>query len=198
MKGKQKNKFVREVVSWLLFICVPLLVVVLLQSQVFALTEVRQSSMENTLIEGQKLILEKISYEIHKPNRGDIVVILLDDEARGFIQRLKIYANDVNLKLEGKSRDDRLIKRVIAIGGDEIQVIDGYVYINGDRLNEIYTKTLTPNEILSEFVPEGYVYVMGDNREGSRDSRNFGPVKLEQIEGKVIYRLLPLDKMGKP
>ncbi len=195
MKRKYKL-IIKEISSWISYLITALFLAALLQSQVFAINEVSLSSMENTLIEGQKLIVEKISYVIQKPKQGDIIVFLEKEETDGFLKRLKIYTNDIMLKIKGKERADRLIKRVIAVGGDEIRIKNEEVYVNGELLKEPYLKSLGLDDI-EEIVPEGCVYVMGDNRLVSNDSRDFGPVKIKQIEGKAFYRLLPIDKIGK-
>ncbi len=203
MKKKQKKSIIHELIEWTLYLFSAVIVASILHSQVFAMTIVNQQSMENTLIEGQKLVMEKISYEFHEPRCGDIVVFLNNEtkgltNTEGFINKLIIYVNDISLKLKGENRNDRLIKRVIAVAGDEITIKDGYVYVNGEKLDEPYTKTITPDQNISEIIPEGYVYVMGDNRSNSKDSRSFGSVEIKQIEGKIIYRLSPINKIGKP
>ncbi len=198
MEKKAQNRVIREVIEWFLYLFSAFIIASILHTQVFAMTVVDQSSMEDTLIEGQKLVMERISYKIHEPVRGDIIVFLQDEETDGILERVKIFFNDISLKLKKQKREDRLIKRVIAVGGDELTIKGGYVYVNGEKMEEQYIKTLTPNEMVSEIVPEGYVYVMGDNRAVSKDSRYFGPINLDHIEGKVVFRLLPLNEMGKP
>ncbi len=198
MEKKLRNKILHEVIEWFLYLFSAVIIASILHTQVFAMTVVNQSSMENTLIEGQKLVMERISYQIHQPMRGDIIVFLQQEETDGFLEKVRIFLNDISLKLKGEMREDRLIKRVIAVGGDELTIKGGYVYVNGEKMEEHYVKTLTPNEMVTEVVPEGYVYVMGDNRVVSLDSRYFGPVRIDHIEGKVVFRVLPLNKIGKP
>lgn len=189
--------FIEEVISWAAYLITALILAVLMQSQVFAINEINLSSMENTLFEGQRVIIEKVSYMISEPRQGDIIVFLEKEETDGFFKRLQIYANDVLLKIKGMERTDRLIKRVIAVGGDKIKIKNGKVYVNGKLLKEPYLKNSGLDDDIEEVVPEGYVYVMGDNRLVSKDSRSFGPIRVKKIEGKAFYRLSPLDKMGK-
>lgn len=198
MEKKSGNKVLREVIEWFLYLFSAFVIASILHTQVFAMTVVNQSSMENTLIEGQKLVMERISYQVHEPMRGDIIVFLQEEDTDGFLEKVKIFFNDISLKLKGEIREDRLIKRVIAVGGDELTIKGGFVYVNGEKMQEQYIKTLTPDEVISEVVPEGFVYVMGDNRAVSLDSRYFGPIKTDHIEGKVVFRISPIDKMGKP
>lgn len=198
MDKQLKVKVIREVVEWGLYLFSAFVIASILHTQVFAMTVVNQSSMENTLIEGQKLVMDRISYQVHEPMCGDIIVFLKGEETDGILKKVKVFINDIDLKLHGKMREDRLIKRVIAVGGDEVTIREGYVYVNGEKIDEQYIKTLTSGAIITEVVPDGYVYVMGDNRQVSEDSRYFGPIKIENIEGKIVFRILPLDKMGKP
>jgi signal peptidase I len=156
--------------------------------------------MENTLLEDEVLILDKISYNFSKPDRGDIVVFLLDESSTGIINRFSVFFNDISLKLSGGYRSDRLVKRVIGIPGDEIDIQNGSLYVNGAKQSELYVKTITEKAIieLPVTVPEGYVFVLGDNRMVSKDSRHFGLIDIKNIEGKIILRASPLSKFGKP
>jgi signal peptidase I len=148
-------------------------------------TIVKQSSMEDTLHENDYMIMSRIAYKNHVPERGDIII---------FQSSLVNY----------DTGDDKLlIKRVIGLPGDEIRIEDGQVYINDEAYEEDYLKDgYTPaNEIPEEgesiTVPEDSYFCMGDNRVGSVDSRSYevGYVQFEQIKGKVILRLFPFNKI---
>lgn len=148
-------------------------------------TIVKQSSMENTLHENDYMIMYRLAYNSHTPERGDIIIFQseLVDESSG--------------------NDKLLIKRVIGLPGDEISIKADQLYINGEAYHEDYLKDgITPafeipEEGESYTVPEDSYFVMGDNRVGSVDSRRYevGCVKTEQIEGKVILRLFPFNKI---
>ena len=122
------------------------------------------------------MILDKISYRFQDIERFDIVVIKMDDEY--------------------------LIKRVIGLPGDHVQIKNGKVYINEEELEEDY---LQPGIITDDaegifydiIVPENTVFAMGDNRNSSVDCRAFGCIPLEKIEGKVLIRFWPLNEFGK-
>ena len=91
------------------------------------------------------------------------------------------------------------IKRIIGLPGDHIQIIDGYVYVNDQRASEVYLngiKTPISGEFYDVVVPEGHIFVMGDNRSGSSDSREFGCIPLNKVEGRVTYRIWPFSKFG--
>ncbi len=170
----------REVLEWIKTIIIS--VVVALVITVFIRpTLVKGYSMYPTLDQYDYLIINKIPYMMHEPERGDIVVF-------------KSHLKTTN----GKEKD--LIKRVIGIAGDRVKVANGKVYLNGKELNESYIYgDYTPGEVDLE-VPEGMIFVMGDNRENSLDSRDerVGPIELEALRGKVFVRLYPFTKIGKP
>lgn len=148
-------------------------------------TIVRQSSMENTFHDGDYLIMYKQAYRSHEPQRGDIIIFqssLINEETGG---------------------EKLLIKRVIGLPGDDIEIKDDQLYINGEAYEEDYLKDgYTPAfEIPAEgetfTVPDGEYYCLGDNRVGSVDSRRseVGTVKKAQIKGRVFVRLFPFNKI---
>lgn len=148
-------------------------------------TIVRQSSMENTLHDGDYMIMYKQAYRSHEPERGDIIIF------------------QSSLPNEDTGGAKLLIKRVIGLPGDEIMILDDQLYINGEPYEEDYLKDgYTPAfEIPLEgetfTVPEDEYFCMGDNRVGSIDSRRseVGCVTKPQIKGKVVIRLYPFNKI---
>lgn len=130
------------------------------------------SSMEPTLHNGERLFVNRFVYRFEKPKRGDIIV----------------FRYPLNWKKD-------YIKRVVALGGETVEVRLGTVYINNEPLDEPYIR----KEGISNFrpfrVPEGYVFVMGDNRLNSEDSRIFGPVSLKSIRGKAWIVWWPLSRI---
>lgn len=199
----KKRKVMKEIMGWFVSIVGAFLIVVLLNSKVFAKVQVQQSSMENTLFNDQQLIVDKLSYNFTEPKRGDII-IFLENEEKGTILDDALRTIDGitamfngNKDIEGK--DSRLVKRVIGVEGDKIDIKDGYVYLNGEKLEEIYTKGETIREEFKLPVKIGKdkLFVLGDNRIVSKDSRDFGLVDLKQVEGKAIYRVYPFNQMGK-
>jgi signal peptidase I len=130
-------------------------------------------SMEPNLHQDQRLVVEKVSYRWHGPQRGDIVV--LPDPSGGPIP---------------------LIKRVVGLPGERVNIAAGRVYVDGAALDEPYLAQITTGEGRSWQVPPMQVFVMGDNRGDSRDSRYFGPVSIETLVGHAVFRLWPLDKFG--
>ena len=134
--------------------------------------------MDDTLHDGNYLILNKLAYRSESPKYGDIVVFPSD--ADGGEEKL-------------------FIKRVIGVGGDEVTVDGKTVYVNGKQLDEPYVQKDTEGTGASKSwtVPEGKVFVMGDNRDVSLDSRRIGPIDEDIIIGKVALRLFPFDQIGK-
>lgn len=110
-----------------------------------------------------------------------------------FINHIKSLLLNTNI-----DKKELLVKRVIGVPGDEVNIKDWYVYINGQRLNEPYVKEQT---VIKELklpirVGENKLFVLGDNRPVSKDSRMFGLIDYKLVEGKAIYRIFPLNKIG--
>jgi signal peptidase I len=145
-------------------------------------TIVREHSMENTLVENDYLFVSKQTYKLlgKDPARGDIIVFESDIPALGGGSKL-------------------LIKRIIGVPGDTVSIHNDYVYINGEKIEETYTKDgYTATELDPVEVPEGYLFVMGDNRQNSSDSRDprIGLVSMDSVMGKAVLRLFPFSKFG--
>ncbi|NBD22382.1 signal peptidase I [Paenibacillus glycinis] len=170
-----KKSWIREVRDWCVTLGIAIAAALLIQNYAFAQTEVKNISMQKTLVDGQRLIEDKISYRFEMPHRGDIVII------------------------DGPESDKRLIKRVVGLPGDVIDFTsDGHVLVNQKLLQEPYVKGLTYSNGLKVpyTVPAKSVFVMGDNRENSQDSRMLGPIALSSLEGRAVFRLWPLSKFG--
>ncbi len=133
-------------------------------------TVVYGRSMEPNLSESQRLIIDKISYRLHTPQRNDIVVLNLP------------------------TMDEMLVKRIVGLPGESVAIQNGIVYINGIELEESFQHNLsdydTPELVLG---PLSY-FVLGDNRTNSNDSRVFGSIKREYIVGRVWLRYWPMNQ----
>ena len=139
---------------------------------------VKQTSMLPTLQENNYLFLNRQAYRFGEPERGDIVVFPVKDDY---------------------GEEELYIKRVIGLPGDRIDVKDGKVYVNEKMLDDSYTNDkTTPGEVIGFKVPEGELYVMGDNRVVSIDSRDpdVGTVPISEITGVAIFRLYPFNEIG--
>jgi signal peptidase I len=191
----------KEIWEWVIVFAAAFILVLLLNTTVFATTQVRQTSMQDTLMEGQHLFIEKLTYMFGDPSRLDIIVFIEDQYPANYIDRVKVFLKDVSeifRPIEQKT-NVRLVKRVIGVPGDTIDIRDDKVYLNGKVLDEPYVKGVTyqrPEIAFPLKVPNGKYLVLGDNREVSKDSRTFGLIERCQIEGKAVFRFWPLDKFG--
>ncbi len=199
MKIGNKKIHFKEIQEMITTFAIAFIIALFVRSEAFALTEVRQHSMENTLYEGQKLVMEKLSYKLGAPKRGDIIIFIKEDLPDGFWgSKVGLVVKDYLDKIHHNESQKRLVKRVIGMPNDVIDIKDGKVYINGEILEESYVKGDTfKGEI--EFpikVPKENLFVMGDNRENSLDSRDLGCISYKQIEGKVVCRVWPISQFG--
>ena len=174
-----------------------LLIVVVVNAFLAQATRVEGQSMEPNLYDSQRLVIEKVSYHLHPPQRGDVVVIKSPNWvpvslSRRFVGWVCAFFNwDSPLKLP-----DPLIKRVIGLPGETIEVRDGYVYIDGQMLQETYLTQSTFGNYPPHVIAPEHVFVLGDNRGASNDSRSFGEVALQDIIGRAWFRYWPPDQIG--
>lgn len=159
--------------EWVSSLITALVAVAVVFCFVFRIVTVDGESMTNTLQHGDNLIMISRFYELE---RGDVVVI-------------------------NYREDEPLIKRVIGMAGDVIDIDeDGQVYVNGDALEEPYTRdgiTSTMGAEMPYTVPQGTIYAMGDNRLESKDSRMLGAFSTADVMGVVVYRIAPFDRIGR-
>ena len=173
----------RALVDWIIVVAVALLVAFVVRGFVLAHFVVDGSSMYSTLESGDRVFVNKLSYRLHDPNRGDVVVLH---------------------QISGASERD-LIKRVIALPGETIEMRSCTVLITAPgeitarQLNEPYLdpSVVTPNSCGGDFepqtVPDDHVFVMGDNRAGSQDSRLLGPISEDDLVGRAFVVFWPRD-----
>lgn len=156
-----------KVISFTLTLAIIIGVVFLLKLFVVSIVPLKGDSMHPNYRAGDKLIVERVSYYIGDPKTNDVVCIKLDNGVK-------------------------LIKRVVGVPGDTIQIINGVLYRNDEPIDEKYGKISNPG-IAVKKITLGYdeYFLMGDNREDSQDSRNFGPVDKDKIIGKVVGRIWP-------
>lgn len=211
-----ENKFkVKEIMEWVYCIVIAVVLALLVRYFIGTPTIVQQPSMWPTLKQGQRLILNRTIRITHAmPKRGDIVtfeapsksyVSSVEADLENPVAEYKHNINGIFTKFRyyvlelGK---DSYIKRVIGLPGEHVKIEEGKVYINGEELQEDY---LQPNVVTGSLngaytdliVPEGCVFVMGDNRTESTDSRRFGCVPQEKLESIVLFRFWPFDVFGK-
>lgn len=157
-------------------------------------------SMVPTLRVEDRVLVNKFIYRFTEPERGDIVVFKsveggrLPQEENPIERVIDLFQNDGP---DPSPRQD-LIKRVVGVPGDVISVRGGKLLVNGEPQREPYVNREYPDRSFSAptTVPKGHVFVMGDNRANSQDSRVFGPVPKENIEGEAFLRFWPPDRIG--
>ena len=144
--------------------------------------EIPSGSMLDTIQIGDRVFSEKVSYYFRDPEQGDIIT----------------FADPENPQRT-------LIKRVIAVGGQTVDLKDGYVYVDGKKLDEPYTEGKQSLPLNTAYgvsvtypytVPDGYLWVMGDNRTNSADSRYFGAVSKDSVTGHANFTFWPLNRIG--
>jgi signal peptidase I len=166
----------REIREWIETLFIAIMLAVLIKMFVFDFIQVDGNSMVPTLNHRDRLLINKLQYFIYKPGKGDIVVFQYPYD--------KTYY---------------FIKRVIATEGDTVEIKDGQVIINGIVCEESYILEKTADDFEKKFVPKDTIFVLGDNRNNSKDSRyiDIGVVPLKLVKGKAIMRVWPLRSFGK-
>ena len=209
----------KNILEWILCIVVAFILALLIKYFIGTPTVVKQDSMKPTLIEDQRLLLNRwVRTTKQMPKRGDIITFEEPSNARVVTPKEDIDFNNPVAKYENEPTSwwkkftyyvleigkGSYIKRVIGLPGEHIEIKDGKVYINGEELQEDYlvdgieTKANSPDEYFTDItVPENCVFAMGDNRRGSMDCRKFGCIPLEKIESKVWIRFWPFNLFGR-
>lgn len=192
---KKGKAFMSVVLEYLQSIVMAFLIAIVIMAFLGRSYMVEGASMEQTLFNNERVLVEKVSYYVSTPKRGDIVVFMNPRQQKygswfldtfGFVK--DIFVVDMSAR--------PYIKRIIGIKGDTVEVKSGRTYLNGEMLEEPYVG----EEIWWDFgpttVPEDYVFVMGDNRNHSDDSRgSVGFLETGRILGKAVVRFWPINKM---
>lgn len=207
------NDKLKNILEWLYCIIMAVVLALIFRYYIGTPTMVQNKSMYPTLIQEQRLWLNRWGRTTKKlPERGEIItfeapsnffpsydevskanpIAKYEKEPQGILNKFTYYVLEI-----GK---DSYIKRTIGLPGEHIQIKDSKIYINGKELEEDYLQpnVTTEGKKYNDFiVPENCVFAMGDNREHSTDCRDFGCIPLEKIESKVWIRIWPLNLWGK-
>ena len=173
MKGLSKISFLFKkeiIIEILVFVVVAVTIMAFIKP-----IKVSGHSMDNTLSDGDLIFVSRQAYSIFgEPENGDIVVFP--------------YRNSFGERL--------FVKRIIALEGQRLQIKNNQVFVDGKLQSEEYIGDNKTDGNIDLIIPKGQAFVMGDNRQNSTDSRSFGTIDVEDIKGKVFFRLLPLNKFG--
>jgi len=177
-KEELKKKVIKELLSWLIYFAVVLTSTYLIITFVGQRTHVQGESMYSTLHDQDNLIVDKISYRFKDPERFDIIVFPYRYEEKTYY-----------------------IKRVIGLPGETVQIIDGYIYINDELLEEDYGREVMEYSGRAEAqvtLGEDEYFVLGDNRNRSSDSRvdEVGNIHKDEIIGRAFVRIWPFNRFG--
>lgn len=175
---EKKKQVSKEIWDWTKAIGIAVILAIIIRTFLFSPTIVDGESMMNTLQNGEFLIVNKLVYRMSEPKREDIIIFHATEK--------KDY-----------------IKRVIGIAGDRIEMKDDHLYINGKMVDEAYLKenidywrkmegTVFTQDFVVDSVPEGMIYVLGDNRRNSTDSRILGPISLDKVVGRADLSIWPI------
>lgn len=200
-----KNKWVKEILEWVLCFVIAYAIYLVINYFIGTIAGVKQSSMYPTSKDGDRVIISRRVLFNKTLNRSDVVILEAPIDVESNETDYAIYENKTGLhyftyNIMGLGKRS-YIKRIIGLPGDHLYIAEtGEVYINDELLHEPYLveglKTPRTGDYYDVQIPEGYVFVMGDNRKGSKDSRELGLIPVEKVEGKVVIRIWPLNKIG--
>ena len=172
----RRNPWDSELIQWSIVIISAVVLAVLINSFVIVNAQIPSGSMENTIMTGDRVFGNRLSYAFSDPDRFDIIIFRYpDDESQLFI------------------------KRIIGLPGETVEIRDGNIYLNGsdEPLEDVAIKDPMEGSFGPYTVPKGCYFVMGDNRNNSRDSRYWEHtfVSMDEILGKAVFRYWPLNQM---
>jgi signal peptidase I len=174
--AERRKRGARQVIEWVVLIAVALVVALIVKTFLFQAFYIPSDSMVPTLKVHDRVLVNKLSYKMHSVHRGDIVVFTKPPKE----------TNDIK----------DLVKRVIGLPGETVEAHGGHIYIDGRQLSEPYLpSTVVQRAFLPVKIPPHDVWVMGDNRDQSEDSRVFGPIKESSIVGRVFVRIWPPNRL---
>ena len=213
-KSIKREKIKREIFEWIFCVIIAYIIYLVINYFVGTVSGVKQVSMTPTAVDGDKLLIQRTVLFKKELNRGDIITFVAPDKIPHTSDPITYTLSkdaakagyddkniiDVVLKDFLGIGKISYVKRVIAIEGDKIYINDkGEVYLNDVKLDEEYLNDGTTDlngRYVNLIVPKDHIFVMGDNRLHSMDSRYFGCIPIEQVDGYVITRIWPFNKVG--
>lgn len=194
-KADAKRAFWKELP---VLVVVALVVAVLIKTFLVQAFFIPSASMRDTLLEGDRVMVNKLAYRFGEPGHGDVVVFDSPLGApNGGENLLGAVVRNIGESLGLSTPDTALIKRVIALGGETIEIRNSTVFVNGSPIDEPY---LSPAVQMPDYgpleIPADHIFMMGDNRNQSEDSRRFGPVPESSVIGRAFVRVWPPSRWG--
>ncbi|MPY94550.1 MAG: signal peptidase I [Acidimicrobiia bacterium] len=171
---KSRNRALAE---WVFAIALAVVAALAIKTWLVQAFIIPSQSMERTLEVGDRVLVAKFAYKVSDISRSDVVVFKNPDRLPG--------------------EPAQLIKRVVGLPGDVLEAVDGHLVRNGAQVDESYLRAgVTTTDLPRTVVPEDHLFVMGDNRANSRDSRFIGPVPEDLVVGKAFFRIWPPGRIG--
>jgi len=174
--GENKhNSSLKEILDWAQTIIIAVVLALLIRTFLFEIILVDGDSMVPTLYDRERVFVNKIIYLMEEPKNGDVIIFKTPEDNR-----------------------TNYVKRLIGLPGDRIKIENGVVYLNDQPLYEPYIAFPSINDFMEVTVPEDTFFALGDNRNDSKDSRDFriGFIPMKNIVGKAVWRIWPFDKMS--
>jgi signal peptidase I len=184
---RARSATMKAVREWTLVIAGALAIALIVRAFLIAAFYIPSESMVPTLEKGDRVLVNKLSYKLHDIGRGDVVVFERPDSGPNPCKPDYVWSKNSDIK--------DLIKRVIGLPGDKVEARDGKMFVNDQQLVEPYLKVTTAS-FGPVTVPAGCVFVMGDNRPFSQDSRFFGAIPEKVIVGRAFVRVWPVSHLG--
>lgn len=214
-KKYSKEKIKKEIIEWVFCFIVAYIIYLLLNYYIIAVSGVKQISMKPTANEGEKVLIQRTILNKKQLNHGDIITFVAPSDNINIKENKDnkvIESNDAIAYYDKHSGINSFffnfigigkksyIKRVIGLENDHILIKeDGTVYRNNEKLNEPYLKDGTTSRngaYINVIVPKDCIFAMGDNRLQSMDCRSFGCIPIDKIDGYVLSRVWPVNKIG--
>lgn len=173
----------RNSLEWIAILVGAVVVATIVKTFLIQAYYIPSLSMYPTLDKNHRVLVNKLSYDLHDVNHKDLVVFKRPGDPSG-----------AGGPCGSGSAPKELIKRVVAVGGETIELKDGAVMVNGIALDEPYTNNAVTTNLTKQTIPRGFIFVMGDNRTNSCDSRVFGPVDEDTIVGRAFVRIWPFSR----
>lgn len=167
-----KNKIAKEILEWALTIIIPVVAALLIHQYLFTFARVDGTSMLDTLHENNIMGVSRLHYRLNEPQRGEIITCNYPGEGN------KLF-----------------VKRIIGLPGETIEIREGTVYIDGEPIAETYLTRVDDQSMDPITLAKNEIFVMGDNRPVSRDSRAVGPLTLDEIYGRVLFVAFPFNEI---